>query len=134
MISVYVASKLHHAPMWRRLFCERHRAAGEPRFHFTSRWPYLVGQVEESPGAAKHFWIDDLADLTRADVVLAYAEETDLLAGALVEVGMALGQGKTVVLVGQSQQFSTWQFHPLVRRFASITNAMSWIAAEDARF
>lgn len=131
MISVYVASKLHHAPMWLELF--RAHQCTKGRIHFTSRWPYLVGQVEESPGAAKHFWIDDLADLTRADVVLAYAEETDLLAGSLVEVGMALGQGKTVVLVGESQQFSTWQFHPLVRRFASITNAMSWIAAEDTR-
>jgi nucleoside 2-deoxyribosyltransferase len=46
--------------------------------------------------AARRFALDDLEDVTRADIVLVFT-------GRHVEYGIALGQGKDIVVVGEPE-------------------------------
>ena len=108
-IKVYTASKLSEAGRWRDL-----REAW-PEVEFVARWPFKhVGTVPDDPVYAKVFWQHDLEDVTAADVVLVYAEPEHKLKGALVEAGMAIAQGKCVIVVGDHPDYSTWRYHPLV--------------------
>lgn len=113
MIKIYTASTLKHAPLWVALRDQW------PEIEFTARWPvdHMVGDkpkwAEDEP-FARIFWQHDLADVTAADLVLCYGDADEKLQGALVEAGMALGQGKQVICVGHSPSFGTWQFHPNV--------------------
>lgn len=109
MIKVYTASKLRHAEMWRTLHMDG--------VEFTARWPRLhVGTVPDDPRYAKIFWVHDEEDVRASDVVLVYAELKDKLRGALVEAGMAIALGKDVIVVGEHDDFGTWQYHPLVHK------------------
>jgi len=116
--SVYGASKIAHADLWKRLRLEW------PEIHFTARWPTLhVGTVPDEPAFASVFWEHDLADIRSADAVLVYAEPEDKLRGALVEAGMALALRQRVVVVGEHPDFGTWQYHPLVSRVPDLDSA-----------
>lgn len=109
MIKVYTASKLYHAEMWRTLHIDG--------VEFTARWPRLhVGTVPDDARYAKIFWMHDEEDVRASDVVLVYAEPKDKLRGALVEAGMAIALGKDVIVVGEHDDFGTWQYHPLVHK------------------
>lgn len=119
--SVYTASKLKHAKMWRGLREER------PDIAFTARWPDIEGKVEDSAENAVAFWTHDIADVRRADAVLVYAEADEHLRGALIEAGVALGLGKQVVVVGDHPDYGTWQHHPLVQRARDIGHALHLI-------
>ena len=76
--SVYTASKLCHAVMWRKLRLDR------PDIAFTARWPDIEGQVEDTPANASTFWTHDIADVRRADAVLVFARPEDKLRGAQI--------------------------------------------------
>ena len=117
---IYVASKMKHAEMWRRLY-------ETPRIHIVSRWPFLEPFI--SPGAenAKFFWQDDIADLRACHACLVYAEPGEHLRGALVEAGAALAMGKLVVVVGDHPDYGTWQYHPNVAVASSIADAFDLI-------
>lgn len=119
--SVYTASKLRHAAMWRELRVTR------PDVAFTARWPDIEGQVPDTPENAGAFWTHDVADVRRADAVLVYAEPGEHLRGGLVEAGVALGLGKQVVVVGEHPDYGTWQYHPLVQRARDIDHALQLI-------
>lgn len=123
-ISVYTASKLHHAPLWRRL------AIAWPEIHFTARWPTnFVGPEgrplypEDSPAHAQVFWQQDLQDIENSNVLLCYAEGSDVLRGALVEVGVALALSRHVIVVGENDCYGTWQFHRNVLRVKDLPAA-----------
>ncbi len=119
-IRVYGASKLSHSQMWIEL---RKRY---PRIHFTARWPFFTGILEDTEEQAKHFWLDDEADIRQADCVIVYADsEAEKLRGALVEAGIAIGLGKKVFVVGEHPDYGTWQFHPLVVRVKSVEAALA---------
>ena len=118
MIKVYTASKLGHAPRWRALLKEW------PEVAFTARWPHKhVGAVPDEAVFARVFWEQDLEDVSRAGGVLVYAEPGDHLRGALVEAGMALALGKWVIVVGEHEDYGTWQYHPLVYRVSDLDQA-----------
>jgi hypothetical protein len=88
--TVYVASKVVYAPMWRRL---RNKGA-----NIISSWIYEAGEGESG----------DLADLAsrciyeakNCEVLVFFAEHGDRHKGALVEVGAALAGGALIRFVG----------------------------------
>lgn len=122
-IAVYTASKLYYADQWRTLRTDW------PEVHFTARWPWQHINDDGTPkwpSDAAHgaiFWEHDFQDIQRASVVLCYAEPEDILRGALVEAGMALGQGKLVITVGTNESFGTWQYHSRVLRVKDLSSA-----------
>lgn len=88
---IYVASKATaHGPMWRA-----RRAAG---------WPIISSWIDESdPGATLDWpdlWERCLSEAARADVLIAYREPGEILKGAFIEIGVALGLRKPVIAVG----------------------------------
>lgn len=61
-----------------------------------------------------HFWTIDVADVLRSDALICYGGEQFVLRGALVEVGVAIGNNIPVIIVGHTDSFGTWQNHPQV--------------------
>lgn len=117
-IKLYTASKLKHAPLWRRLSEEW------TELDFVARWP--TGHVDNIPDTeyyAKVFWQQDYEDVLASDVVLVFAEGDDKLRGALIEAGLAIAFGNAVIVVGEHSDYGTWQFHPSVHRVPSLAEA-----------
>lgn len=98
-----------------------------PDIHFVARWPYLTGHIPDSKEHAKHFWEDDLSDLSRADIILVYAEPEDKLRGTLVEVGAGIARGKSIFCVGEHEDYGTWQHHSKVTACKSLVYAIGLI-------
>jgi len=127
MIKVYTASRLAHAPLLKAL---RH---SYPSITWTARWPDLVGKVDDSPENATWFWVQDEEDVRKADVVLVYGLDDDVLRGALVEAGMGIALGKRIICVGKSPSLGTWQYHPLVSRVAHLAEAFKLLEEWNAQ-
>ena len=119
MIPVYTASKLHHRERWRSLRSQW------PDVTFTARWPDLDKDIPSSSDEARSNWLKDEEDVRRADVVMVYAEDGDHLRGALIEAGMAIALGKTVMVVGEHPDFGTWRHHPRVVHASDLDHAHS---------
>lgn len=116
MSGVYVASRTDCAPMWRAL-----RDYGA---RITSSWidEAEVGQTAD----ASELWERVIREVLEADRLVVYARDSDVLAGALVEVGAALAAGKPVYVLGDCPQFSkrcSFISHPLVRRARDFADA-----------
>jgi nucleoside 2-deoxyribosyltransferase len=120
MLKIYGASKLTYAPMWRRLRTEW------SEFEWTACWPDHPLVLSDDPYVAQEgapaitfqrAWETNEQDVRRADIVLLYCEPDDVLCGALVEAGMALGQGQSVFVVGENPGIGTWRYHPKVAIF-----------------
>ena len=117
-IKVYTASKLSEAERWRSL------AEEWDEIEFVSRWPFKhVGTVPDHPMFSGVFWDQDLKDIAAADVVLVYGTPNEPLKGALVEAGMAIALGKSVIVVGDHESYSTWQYHRNVYRVPDLDHA-----------
>ena len=126
-LKIYTASTISDAPRWQALREQWSEVI------FTARWPFLhIGQIPDEHFYAKVFWQHDLEDITMADGVLLWTEQaTDKdpkepwskLRGALVEAGMALAQGKFVILIGEHPDYGTWQYHPLCYKVPSFNEA-----------
>lgn len=121
MKKVYFASKMHHAEKWRNLY-HFHK-----NLHMVSRWPYLEPEVEPTAANAQKFWDTDLLDIVSADYLIVYALEGENLRGALVEVGMAIGLGKTVICIGDSDEYGTWRYHKQVLNYETLEQALEFI-------
>lgn len=122
MIRVYTASKLQHRQRWKSLRSQW------PGVTFTARWPDFEKDKPDSNEEARNNWLKDEEDVRRADVVLVYAEEGEHLRGALVEAGMAIALGKTVLVVGDHPDFGTWQHHPKVIHAVDLDHACATLA------
>lgn len=120
---VYVASKTHHAEMWKKF-----RSEWAAHFTVHSRWIDLIGKVNDDPANAKWFWQDDLQDITEADILIVYAEPVDKLCGTLIEAGAMLMANGQVIVIGEHPDYGTWQWHPLVHHTATLTDAAEYIA------
>jgi hypothetical protein len=127
MIKFYVASRAsipERGQMWRRW-----RARG---IQITSSWI-----DEDGDGQTEDFtelWHRIQREIEQCDVLVLYAETGDFpLKGALIEVGMALGMGKRVVvcLPGVSlahrsmRPIGSWIWHPLVERNDDLNSLFS---------
>lgn len=81
----------------------------------TSRWLHGNHQIadgdEANKSAAQTFAVEDVDDVLAADYVIAFTEQpraTNSRGGRHVELGLALGAGKKVVIVGPRENVFTW--------------------------
>ena len=128
MIRVYTASKLSFAPEWEKL------QEGWAEVFFHARWLHHVKVgTPDTEEYASSFWIEDAEDVAIADAVLVYGAEGDKLRGALVEAGMAIALDIPVILVGDHQDYGTWQHHPGVVKVSTFDNAYDYLSALSQR-
>lgn len=109
---IYVASKTVHAPRWREW-----RAKGQP---ISSTWIDEAGV-----GETKSFvdlWLRCVREAATCHKLIAYREGDEVLKGAFIEIGSALGNGRPVIVVGNFHGFS-FLSHPLVRWTSSLDEA-----------
>lgn len=93
-----------------------------------ARWPHIILRgVPDEAHFAKSAWLLNIEDVERADVVMVYGERDDRLRGALVEAGVALANGKHVIVVGDHEDYGTWQHHSLVHRAPDLDAARAII-------
>lgn len=116
-IKVYTASKVFRANFWLSL------EEKWPEIDFVARWRKFEPNVPQKPEFARVFWQYDIEDVKKADLLLLLADPEDKLAGTIIEAGAALGADKPVILLGENEIFSTWQWHPLVFRPGSLDEA-----------
>ena len=124
--AIYIASKTVHAPRWRAL-----RGQG---LRIVSSWIDAPPVVPDEKMPA--LWTRCVREASTADVTLVYREHhREVLKGALVEMGAALGAGKPVLWVGPIGGFTgaesdyTVAHHPGVVRFEQdeLDYALRWI-------
>jgi hypothetical protein len=114
-LGIYVASKTRYAPRWRQL-----RADGHP---IISTWIDEAGPGETADLA--EFWQRVVSEIASCERLILFAEEGEVLRGALIEVGLALAFKKSVTVFG-SIPWASWQDHPLVSRVADEAAALRW--------
>ena len=114
-MKIYIASKTKHAAKWRNL-----RSQG---FNIISTW------IDEA-GAGESKDLSDLAircvnEAKTADRLILYCEDSDILKGALIEVGAALAAGVRCFVVGYSPSLETaLNRHPLWIWTATLKDAL----------
>lgn len=125
-IRVYIASKLRHAARFRAM--REHWSACGIDLH--ARWfdqAEIELASEPTPEDFHIFWLVDEEDVKSSDAVVIFGEADDKLRGALVEAGIAIGAGILTIVVGDSEDFGSWQHHPHVVRAASLEYAKTLI-------
>lgn len=139
---VYTASKIWHAPLWRDLRTNPSWSHVE----FTARWPDMEhlekGGAMPSPAEFAHFWTIDEQDVRRSDFVLVLAHDPYLhngptgdnesLRGALVEAGIGIAMGKTIITIGLAPSHS-WSYHPRVVRLDDLASAKIFLRTYHVR-
>jgi nucleoside 2-deoxyribosyltransferase len=125
MKRIYPSSRFPKAKMWLEL-------KDKYPVHFYARWirNYELN-TEETPENSKYFWQENIEDIRDCDLVLVYGEKTDVLGGALVEVGAALAFGKSIILTGQNEAYRSWIHHPLVEYVSSLDTALERIVLSE---
>lgn len=80
-------------------------------------------------------WITNYREVSEAKALVVYVEKRDVLRGALVEAGIALGQHKPVILVGDPHHpsFGSWQYHPLTHAVPDLEAARAVIQSWHKR-
>lgn len=123
----YVASRASipaRSAMWRHL-----RDHG---VKITSTWIDEAGEGETACNT--DLWRHISREVTDADALILYAEDGDFpLKGALIEVGMALAQGKRVLVVAPDvklephtlRPLGSWAAHPMVTLHQTVQHAIS---------
>lgn len=124
--AIYVASRAslpERSEMWRWF-----RTAG---VNIISTWIDEAGEGET--GDFSELWTRIDREIALADRLVFYAEQDDFpLKGALIEVGIALGRGKPVVVclpgvtlsTRTSKPVGSWLQHPLVTREDDVERAL----------
>lgn len=118
---VYIASKLSHSDFLKQVILDN------PDIYFSCRWPYLTGQVEDTPKNAVNFWISDFDDINNCDYLVLHLEKDDIPRGALVEVGYALAKGKIVLIHGENPYHGTWQYFREVNKERCLEDCLNTI-------
>jgi hypothetical protein len=126
LIRVYTASKLTDAPLWRSL------EKDWPHVIFHARWlRHIDVGTPDTPKLAASYWLEDEQDVVSADALIVYSESNTPLRGALVEIGMAIAFGVSVIVVGDNPAFGTWQYHPGVHRVPDLKAASELLLRWD---
>lgn len=124
MLRVYTASKLGKAKEWRML------QEKWPDVIFHARWlRHVALGTPDTPEHAAQFWVEDHQDVVSADALLLWATNDEHLRGGLVEAGIALSHSVPVIVVGDHQDYGTWQYHPGVRRARDLDHAHALLQA-----
>lgn len=93
MKTVYIASKTRHAARWRHL--------REEGIRVIATWIDLPVVSDAAETFYQNLWLACIGESSSADATIVFAEEGDVLKGALIELGSALAAGKTVIQVGE---------------------------------
>lgn len=119
----YVASRTHHAAMWRGIRDEGYR--------ITSTWIDEAGPGE-TPDLGQ-LWDRIAREVEASSRLVLYIEPDDFpLKGALVEVGMAIAAKVPIRVVAplvkleprSCRPIGSWVLHPFVRMCASLDEAL----------
>lgn len=125
---VYIASKLKHAPVWKEF-----RNTYKLEIDFTSRWFDIENTADQKATVDRdHYrevWDIDYRDVRTADFCILYADQGEHLRGALVEAGMMLASGGKVIVIGEHEDYGTWQSHRGVYHEPCVNTALDNIAA-----
>lgn len=114
MSKIYIASKVKHAKKWVDFRDDR----------IISTWIYEAGEGESASYAALARRCLD--EIRRCDWFVLYCEPSEILKGALIEVGAALALGKQVRVVGKCDNLSrVFNEHPLFETGHNLTSAFS---------
>lgn len=113
-MTFYIASRPAHIPRWQAL-----RAAG---VRIISTW------IDDPPIAPESMHADlatrCMREAASADVLVLYCEPGEVLKGALMEVGAALGAGRRVRCVGSCESVKDiWRRHPNWRDCVTVDEA-----------
>lgn len=128
---VYTASKLRHAPLWRRMHTGQHWSHVE----WTARWVFMdhLETIKDSPPSIHdfaHFWTIDIQDVRRSDFVLLFAmgDDEHSLKGAIAECGAAIALGKQVLVCGHiDRTHHTWTNHPACVHLPNLEEARCFL-------
>jgi len=125
---VYVASTMHHRGMWKHY----RRLWASQGVRIVSSWIDCGDDHDrQSPLHYGGAWISNVREITEAKALLCFGSGKDILRGALVEAGVAIGQHKPVIIIDVVDpipghpRWGTWQYHPLVHYAASPEDALS---------
>lgn len=111
----YIASKVKYAPLWRKMRANGHK--------ITSSWIDEMEEVKKIEDCAD-LALRCVSDIMDAKFVVLYCSHGDLLKGALIEAGIAIGMGKEVRCVGNCHSISrVFKQHPLWTRYRSVIAA-----------
>lgn len=100
MIKFYTAGKIWHAPKFQNL----RDVLGMP---VQARWIDLENGSDFVENKKDELWKQCYEDIRDSDFVLLYSEDfEEEQRGALVEIGMAYGLGKSVYAVGKSKSIA----------------------------
>lgn len=112
---IYFASKVKWAHKWRAL-----REAGIP---INSTW---IDEVRNKQSLSlPDLWTRCVNEAKSAKAVILFVETGEILKGALVEVGAALGNGVRVLVVGEVD--GSWVNHPLCTKCGSVNDALELV-------
>ncbi len=105
MVKVYVASHCRWAAL--------HVAdvlSESSRIDITSRWHYKAfNQTETHTVEERHVIAqEDYDDVTEADILVLIAGSERYPGGKFVETGIAIGQGKPVIVIGRRENMLIW--------------------------
>lgn len=120
---IYIASKAKHRPRWR----EFRDVMG---YDIISQWIDTDDEFTENPEGLDYtkLWQACIQDVKDCDVLVLYVEEGEHLKGALVELGVALGLRKEIVMTGPIGDNGTWHNHDKVEVYdKSIEELMAYI-------
>lgn len=114
---IYTASKVHRAPMWRKL---REEFRGELTFNASWINEDITPMDDANPIKCANGWVKNINEASHCHYLVCAALPGDELSGTLVEIGAALGNlgmwsnDAPVYLVGENERWATWRFHPKV--------------------
>ena len=109
---IYVASRVRHAEMWRRL---------RSQYQINSTWIDEAGEGESSD--LGELWQRIHVEVLRSSALVLHVEQEDFpLKGALIEVGMAMAVGKPIFVSAwhveleerSLRPLGSWVHHPRV--------------------
>ena len=113
---LYVASKVKHAEMWRKL-----RKSGES---IVSTWIDEAGEGQTTDYG--ELAVRCLSEIGTATALILYCEPGETLKGALMEAGVALASGVPVYCVGTCESISrVFIHHPLWHISESLEDAIA---------
>lgn len=111
---IYIASKARHRPRWR----EFRDGMG---YQIISRWidtgdKYIGTTAGDAMSDLdyRQLWRECVQDVRDCDVLVLYVEEGEHLKGALIELGIALGLKKEIIVTGPLGDNGTWHYHDKV--------------------
>lgn len=117
---LYFSSKVRHAAKWRAY-------ENDERFKLHCSWIYAgeKGDIQDWPD----HWVTCVNESKEADATIFYHEDGEKVAGALIEVGAALGNDHPLYYVGDISLGSYLQ-HPHVRFCKNVDKAIEEAVGE----